>query len=403
MNFSNATGKKRSISLSSVSHEINPQIILPTTVTIFISTLLLGIISNSIVLIMPLLVGALVDYQGFTAQQAGMIVAADIAGTLIGSLLAASVFSNQHWRKMALISLIVLCGGNLLTLTTNNYQALMTIRMITGVFAGFGIVITFRVISIMQHPTRIFALLTLGWYLFSLVAFAGLPMLLSKCGPPGAFGLLSGLSLLSIPLIHCLPNGTSGRRESSDLNKLLRSKAVITSLLATLIYFISQGAAWAFLDRVGSSVGLSAVAIGEGLFISVFGGVVGASMSAWISGRYGYILPLSFSIICSIYSLYLLGGIKNSLEFTIAVSLLQFSWSAAIPYYLGLLSIIDNSGNTAAFGPPSQIGGYAIGPAIAALTIQNEAYNALLWLSAALCLMSLLMLFTVIGKGRDAG
>ena len=69
-----------------------------TSVREMISLGVLGIAGNIAVFILPLIVGALVDYVDFSIQQASYIASADMFGLGIGTLVWSRFILTRDWR-----------------------------------------------------------------------------------------------------------------------------------------------------------------------------------------------------------------------------------------------------------------------------------------------------------------
>jgi MFS family permease len=134
--------------------------------------------------------------------------------------------------------------------------------------------------------------------------------------------------------------------------------------MAVFAYAIELGARHALDDR---SIG-NAVAIG--LWI---GGPTALAV-AWWSTRSGRMLPSAFGVLLTSGSIALF-FVPNAIAYLGANLGFGVFFAVTLPYLLGVVSEMDNSGQMAAFGGFVNSVGLATGPAIAASLLGDGQYD----------------------------
>ncbi len=85
-----------------------------------IPSIVAGVMGNSVIYLIPLLVGGMVSDRGFSEQQAGFMASADLGGYAIATFLTALLLDRLPWRRMALAGLVVMIAANVVTTFTHD-------------------------------------------------------------------------------------------------------------------------------------------------------------------------------------------------------------------------------------------------------------------------------------------
>ena len=63
-------------------------------------TILVGVMGNSVIYLIPLLVGGMVTDRGFTEQQAGLLASIDLGGYALATALTAYLVDSLMWERV---------------------------------------------------------------------------------------------------------------------------------------------------------------------------------------------------------------------------------------------------------------------------------------------------------------
>ena len=95
-----------------------------------------SVLSASILDVLPLLVGAMVDLLGLTAKQAGYVAAADMLGASIAALSVSVIIPRGHWRLLLIIGCSLLTVANAVSGLAPGFETLLVLRLLGGVGEG---------------------------------------------------------------------------------------------------------------------------------------------------------------------------------------------------------------------------------------------------------------------------
>jgi predicted MFS family arabinose efflux permease len=341
-----------------------------------IATLIVGmVIAPAIFLIMPVFIGALADEFGFSDQQLGFLGSSDLLGMAVSSVFMVKLVRVYNWRRMALAGIAITISGNLLSVAVMEYPALLVMRFLTGMGGGIIAGVMSAFIARTPNPDRVGALMVIGQVSFMTVALYFSPVYLSAWGLNAIF---VGLSLLTLPLLGLLglvPTGSETFNAESTDGSSEVSKAVIFKILGSMVlFFVAQAAVWAFVERIGASIGLDSEFIATALAVSSLIGISGAIAAAVLEVRIGRFIPLLVAGCIEIICLAIFAASPNAIVFLVSLSVFQTFWNFAIPYQIGVIVRRDSSASFVVLVPTFQAIGIAIGPALAGLAVSDGSY-----------------------------
>lgn len=357
-----------------------------------VPTILVGVMGNSVIYLIPLLVGGMVSDRGFTEQQAGLMASIDLGGYALATALTAYLVGHFSWRRLALAGLMLMAAANAATTTLHAFETFAFARFASGL--GCGVLAGLASVSLSRtdNPERNFGLLLAAALLFGTAGLWGLPVLLERYGLNSAYWLLAGLALVVGLAAVRLPEGhaaeTGAGAASGQVNWLL----VGAVLASVTLFWAEQNAVYAYIERIGNASGLEPTFIGFALGMANLTGFAGAALVAWLGARAGRMLPLAVATVLQLACLMALSGKVSSMAFIGGLGLMSLAWNIVNPFQLGILSGVDPTGKTLALAATMTGVGLAAGPAAGAAAIDMGGYGAILWLAAALAVVSLVLL-----------
>lgn len=354
--------------------------------------LVVGVMGNTCIYLIPLLVGAMVMERGFSDQQAGLVASADLGGYAVATFCTAMFLINRNWRRLALVGVAIMFAANLATTTANTAGAFAAVRFLSGV--GAGILAAIATVSLGQSdkPDRNYGLLFAASLLFGTAGLWGLPLLLGRAGLNSAYVFIAVLAVIVGFLSASLP--ATGSPQPKVQGAVAPKQAWVMAglvLLSITLFWVQQNALYAYVERIGNASGLSAQYIGFTLGLANLTGFAGASLVAWMGARFGRFLPLAISTVIQLACLSALSGTVNSSSYLIALGVIALAWNIVNPIQLGILASVDQGGRALALASTAIGVGLAIGPALGAVVLQGTHYSSILWLTACLAVVSLLL------------
>ncbi len=357
----------------------------------------LGSIGALTIVILPGIVGVISDSLQLSPGQVGLVMSADIITMAAAMGITAFLIHKSNWRVLAVAALAVLLAGSLLSIQADSYQAMILARLIAGIGEGMAVSVAFAIFGGTHNPDRQF-----GIYLVVILTLAAtllyfIPMILASGGKAYVFAIISLLVVINFLFVHWLP--ISHGEEHSSLTseeKPLPYVLVGLGLATVFLYFMAQGEAWAFMERIGSDAGLPGQTIGTSLALSNIGGVVGALIAASISIRYGRALPIIISAVMSICGLVILSGDIDGLRFGMATMLYLFAWNLTQPYFSGIMAELDPKGRVVVMMGAVQTAGLGLGPGVVGSMIRGSDFSAVSILGIVLILLSMITVLSLL-------
>jgi predicted MFS family arabinose efflux permease len=344
-----------------------------------------GLASAGLLVLKPLIVGALIDDYHFSPSQSGFVAGIEMAGIGVSALIVAAIGGRWNRRFVILAGATLGILGSVVPVLSTAYMPILLSRLMAGIGSGLIASIVLAVIGTTRDPDRTFGL----YYIFT---FAGSSLLvptgvwvLARFHVPGGYILLALLLAAVYVTAHRIPAAFSGLHEDSKRRSLPRfpMKPAVWSLGLSLVFWFGLGGVWAFVERLGVQAGLSQVAIGSVLTVGPLASIAGALTASVLHTRFGRTPLLAASIGLATLSVAMLGWTSSLAGFGIAVLLFSYIWPLFLAYLGGAMSMLDPAGRIIAMSVTSQTIGMAFGPAVAGVIAVHFGYVAIAVLGLA--------------------
>lgn len=355
----------------------------------------IGAVPFSVAIFLPVIVGGLVSDLALGDHTAGYIVAADMAGFALASLVSYLWLPRANWRTISYLASIIFIIANLMSISIESSIPLFMIRFIAGFSAGTVSASVVSAIAKTENPDRLYGFWLITQFAYAIVGFMFAPCLLGRWTIDAAFICFAILSTLSIPLIKYIPTSSSSdKTPSNDYENPAISPFQFSagcSVVAIFLFYIGLNAVWAYFERVGDHYGLSAEAMGQAFTLANIVAVVGALLIVYMDlKKYRTALLYILLILITISIVPLLGNISVTV-FTISASIFLFSWCVAVPLMFGAIADMENPGKIIALANAALSWGLALGPAVGAYLYAFGGYSTIVWVGIASFITSLLL------------
>ncbi|MCG8371615.1 MAG: MFS transporter [Proteobacteria bacterium] len=383
--------------LSSTSSSPGPEAT-RTPVPVIAAYVAVGALPFSMLIFLPLFVGAMVTDLGFPERQTGFIASADSAGFVAGGLLAVCWVPSFNLRRIILGGLIAMAVLNAGCAFASDVESMMALRFVAGFAAATVSAGIVACIAGTPNPDRIYGLWMAGQLTYGTVGFLVAPALFGKWGVAAGFLAVAGLCALAVPLTRCLPARAKPDPAGSTSVASGGIRIALWSAIAGLfVFYVGLNVVWAFLERMGDSAGLSARTIGNGLAVANAAGLAGALLVSALGAAIGRIAPLSIGLVLTAAAiLLLLGGRFGAFTYTVAASVYLAGWCFLVPLMLAAVSDSDPNGRFIAIGNAVIAIGLAGGAALGGLLVTGATYDPLIWAGALGISGSLLLLLPLL-------
>jgi predicted MFS family arabinose efflux permease len=360
------------------------------------------------IILMPMIVGGLIDSYGYSEQQAGNIAALEGLGLVFASILAAAWIRRMSWPKALVVAFLAYAALNILSANIEAYLPLLALRCLSGLAGGSVMAVTVAALGDQREPDRAFGFAQAVQGVMMLGGFLAAPWLVQRWGVSALYYMLAGASLLLMPSLSRFPvagrvraavAATAGGARASSHTGL-----IWMGLAASVLFFINVFGFWAFVERIGQAGGLPAQTIALALGISQVMAIAGALVAAWASDRYGRYLPLLIVFIGQAAALFAVLGDFGAAAFFFSTGLFQALFIIGVSYQMGAIARLDTHGRYLVTMTAAQGLGSALGPALAASLIREGGdYSLIMPMAALLCLFGTLMFLFIVWRSAKIG
>jgi predicted MFS family arabinose efflux permease len=296
--------------------------------------------------------------------------------------------------------------ANVASALATAYVALLSLRVVAGIGGGLAVGVCYATLGRSRSVDRNFAIYVVCQVLFGAGAIAIMPSLETWVGTAGVFAILAAVLTVLLPIYRFLPS----RRYRASVQEPGRSKpssgAAWVGLSSVFVFFVAQGAIWAYIEVIGVRGGVDPQAAADGLAIATLIGLCGPATAAVAGSRFGRLFPLMIALAIAITASLLLSAPLTVARFGLAACLFSIAWNLNIPYQLSSIAAADKSGSVVGWAASVSLAGLAVGPPVAATTLEHTGLPGVIWLSAALCILSLICLMPALmltpGKSMPA-
>lgn len=363
----------------------------------------IGVITLMPLLVLPALVGTLVDETVLTETQAGWSASLNfLGGALIAGLMALRMH-HLDLRRVTVFGFLLAAAGDALSgFTTDHVTLFMVIRFLTGIGAGIAYTAVLGAFARLPEVDRGYAVFITLQFIVSGLGLFLLPVFSGVLGAKGMFLFIAALDVVGMWLCSSLPGKAvqTARAEGhrTELHVLL-AWATILAALGFLVFEAANTAQFTYVERLGVALEFSDRQIGSSMLIASLAGIPGAFSIVMLGARFGRFAGLSFGFAVSIVGLMVMINAQTFLPYVIGSMMISFAWAFCLPYIQGLMASLDPNGSAVAAGSATSTIGGAIGPGLAALVIGSGVYQHIFMFAIGMLLFSLMCFFV---SGRCA-
>ena len=359
---------------------------------------LLGSVTLLPLLVLPAIVGALVDYAGFSEADAGWVAAVGFAGNAVAAIAVGLRIRHLNPRRLALWGTVTLLLFDALSMFINAIPVplFLALRAISGLGGAAAFAAVMATIAASPAPERGYGVFMMFQFGFSALGLYLLPQALPAIGAGGMYVTLAAAAALVLAMVPSVLDREAAADDSAlELHMLLRPAALL-AMFGIGLYEAANLMHFTYADRIGVGFGLPDQRIGEILGIATLLGMAAALGVVWVANRFGQLLPLAAALFLSIAALVYLQQPTGTETYAIAMCLLSIGWGFGLPYFHAVEARLDPGGSVVVAGGFFTAGGSAVGPALAAMLVRPDDYDLVMNVAIAIyALVFVLMVFCV--------
>ena len=358
-----------------------------------VAVVMAPLVGGAMFIVQPGFVQGLVEYGGFTEQEAGYLISIEMTGFALITVVLIFVAQRINWRTFLGGAMAVMLLGNLASTVIDNLTFYSVIRFLVGLATGAIVSLGFTSIGLTAKADRNFGFAIMASMIYGAIVLSVIPILFRAAGMNGLLLIFAGLAGIGLLLLKHMPHSGEEHGEvEADAVDLSLSYKVI-AVIAMFCYFLAQGAVWAYLFLFGTQGGLTEQAVANGLTLSQFTGIAGAFAAVVVGARFTRLPPLAVGIATAVIPLLMfLYSPITAASYLIAVLIYNFGFNLSHPYLLATMAAFDRQGRVVIFAVSAQTIGLAVGPAVGALLINDSGYANLQWFSIVFFVLCLVII-----------
>lgn len=359
---------------------------------------LIGTTGIAFTVILPLLIGSIVDGLALERSMVGFITFANIFGLALGAAIATIRIGKTPLTRLmqiACLGLLLFDSGSLFVETG---MQMIVIRFVSGIFGGLLYASAMASFSALPNPIHAFSTYIICYAITSAISLFALPYLIEAFDYRMGIYFLLLMDVLSLALIGLVKKIESlvKSRSFDSLTSILFKKEVLISLFAYFSLQLGGGVMFTYSERIGKEAGLSLDMIGVGLSISALVAFLGAYVVMKHHTRWGQLGPVLIGGLVMLVSMSCLFFAESAILYILGMSVVSIAWSFLIPYHQQLQSRYDAFGRVVSIGSIVNMMGRAVGPGIAALMLGDLAFENVLWLAMGAVAVGTFTFFTIL-------
>lgn len=342
--------------------------------------------------LMPLLLAPVARTYAIGEPAAGLVMAAQLGAFALAAIGLSPWLATLSPRRGAMLALVMIAGGNLLSAVQPLVSTLVGGRILAGLGEGLAAAVATAAIARAADPDRAFARVFIAVVLMSLAFFLLLPSVMAGQDARLLFLCMTAPLLLALPAVAALADRVELAQPPLPTARVALSWRAASLSGAIALFSVSANAYWVYLERIASGIGMSPAEYGRAFAIGAVCALVGPAAAERLGTRAGRLLPLTLAAVL------LAGGGWLSTHSTTAFGLLAgiSASSAALlfgsPYLLGLAAQVDPGGRVAGAGRGFNNIGAALAPALAGAVLGlTGAYSSIGWTAVGAAAASLLL------------
>ncbi|WP_296657288.1 MFS transporter [Paraburkholderia sp.] len=330
---------------------------------------------------------------GLSEEHAGWLASCVLLLVALSAMIVGRRVGTLDKRRYSLVS----CAVGLLAITGvavfNDFYIVSVLKGILGIALGVLIACTYAVMSMDDHPEKVFAELTLTMAILYGAVMFSIPFVTERVGVKGTELVEIAMFAIGVLIAFWMPVAKiSDAAEAAIERGISRSTTIceIWILVSIFATFVMQTAAMSFAELAGQTRGIDAHELGTILMIQALLQFPAGILARSLGDRAGFYKP----IYAALFVLFLVSiGMycqHNRSLFIVATCLVNAAATVAFPFSLGLLANLDESGRSSAMaGSVSNIG-LALGPAAGGFALAFGGLQGVGWMSAGVIVLGII-------------
>jgi predicted MFS family arabinose efflux permease len=369
----------------------------------FFAFSIIGTVTLMPLLVLPAMVGVLVDNAAMSESSAGFSASANfMASAVVGLILSVRMHHVNIRQLSAIVFSLAIFADVMSAFTAGETATFFAARIAAGLMLGAAYAACVAAFARIDGYERGFGLFVTIQFIVSGIGLYVVPVYADVLGAKGLFLLFAVGDFIALLLSRFLPSqivATGGHEKRQSEFAVLLKYSALMAIVGFAIFEAANNAQFAFVERFGVALNISDHEIGVSLLVASLVGIPGAFCIVLVGSRFGTLQPLIFGISIGIAGMLVLINSSSYAWYFFGSCCMGFSWAFCLPFIQSLLAAIDRHGSAIAAGSSFSTLGSAAGPGIAAVIVVGGRYSSVFVFSIALFLVTV-TLFVLAEKMR---
>ncbi|MEJ1964677.1 MAG: MFS transporter [Gammaproteobacteria bacterium] len=340
------------------------------------SLVLIALIGEYSLLVMPFILGAMMESFGLTEARAGQLISLQLLAMAVASVVVSTrLRAGQSVRGLFVVSVAAISAANAACALHVGPIALAAARALTGLGEGAVMAAAGAVVCGTANPHRMFSMIGTAVAVVAALALVVTPWLIGYAGPLSIFWVLAVVPLLVLPSLSRVPHLGAGSEVSIGFIPREIRWPSAALLVSFLLVWCGASGLWVYAERIGAHQGLTPAQIGLWLGIGQLAGIAGPLAAAAVGPKFSLRRALAAGCIglAAAAVFFVFGG--NAWLYGLGGCLASFWIMFVVPCFRSRMATIDASGRTVAASAGFYTVGFGVAPlVVAAITTQGSGY-----------------------------
>lgn len=330
---------------------------------------------------LPVLLGSLADSFQLPPAQIGLMGSICFGGYLLGTLGAPIWMNRLNWRWLTAVGAVCTALCFALSAMVQALPLLYVSWACIGFFASTMTCLGMRVLADLPDKERAFGVRQgVELAVTAAVLFALPPLLIAPYRYPGAALALAALVLLLGLAAWWVPKGPLlAETETQTLMPQRMPLQAWWALAVLWLFLVGNIGLWAFLERIGTHLDVSASDMGVVFAVLKLQGSVAAFFIASVGARWSLTKGLCATLLGLVAGLGLLASASGFGMYAAGAWLWEFAFTCGCVLQTAHITRTDRSGRAIVLVPAAFALASMVGPGVAGRLMGAQGIKPLLW------------------------